>query len=277
MPGVPVALRRRRPDRRPREHRRPLQRTGARGRARRRREPPRDHRAGLRADLPASPSKRPSGRAANASPASTRPTSSSSATACFCARSSASPRRFPTIAFDDCIVDAACMKLVMNPHSFDVMVMENLFGDILSDLDQRPGRRPRPHAQRQRRPRRRRVRSGPRLRARHRRQRPRQSDGADSERRVDAPLFKEAAAADRIEAAIRRSTSRRSPHRRPRRKSDHPRIYVGRHFATLVLFFTDLRGLSRTLNLRLLSLKSKPRCKATGWRGSSEIVRPWGG
>lgn len=41
---------------------------------------------------------------------------------------------FPTIQSDDCIVDAACMKLVMNPHAFDVMVMENLFGDILSDL-----------------------------------------------------------------------------------------------------------------------------------------------
>jgi len=41
---------------------------------------------------------------------------------------------FPNIAADDCIVDAACMKLVMNPHKFDVMVMENLFGDILSDL-----------------------------------------------------------------------------------------------------------------------------------------------
>lgn len=41
---------------------------------------------------------------------------------------------FPDIEFDDCIVDAAAMKLVTNPHSFDVMVMENLFGDILSDL-----------------------------------------------------------------------------------------------------------------------------------------------
>jgi isocitrate dehydrogenase (NAD+) len=41
---------------------------------------------------------------------------------------------FPSIAYDDCIVDAACMKLVMNPNAFDVMVMENLFGDILSDL-----------------------------------------------------------------------------------------------------------------------------------------------
>ena len=41
---------------------------------------------------------------------------------------------YPDVAFDDSIVDSACMKLVMNPHSFDVMVMENLFGDILSDL-----------------------------------------------------------------------------------------------------------------------------------------------
>ena len=41
---------------------------------------------------------------------------------------------FPEIAFDDCIIDAAAMKLVLNPHSFDIMVMENLFGDIVSDL-----------------------------------------------------------------------------------------------------------------------------------------------
>lgn len=41
---------------------------------------------------------------------------------------------FSDIEFDDCIVDAAAMKLVSNPHAFDVLVMENLFGDILSDL-----------------------------------------------------------------------------------------------------------------------------------------------
>jgi isocitrate dehydrogenase (NAD+) len=41
---------------------------------------------------------------------------------------------YPDIAFDDCIVDAAAMKLVVNPHAFDVLVTENLFGDILSDL-----------------------------------------------------------------------------------------------------------------------------------------------
>lgn len=43
-------------------------------------------------------------------------------------------KEFPDIEFDDCIVDAAAMKLVSNPHQFDVLVMENLFGDILSDL-----------------------------------------------------------------------------------------------------------------------------------------------
>jgi isocitrate dehydrogenase (NAD+) len=41
---------------------------------------------------------------------------------------------FADIAFDDSIIDAAAMKLVLNPHAFDVMVMENLFGDIVSDL-----------------------------------------------------------------------------------------------------------------------------------------------
>jgi isocitrate dehydrogenase (NAD+) len=42
--------------------------------------------------------------------------------------------RYLDIQFDDSIIDAAAMKLVLNPKSFDVMVMENLFGDIISDL-----------------------------------------------------------------------------------------------------------------------------------------------
>lgn len=41
---------------------------------------------------------------------------------------------YSDVEFDDCIVDAAAMKLVIDPHQFDVLVMENLFGDILSDL-----------------------------------------------------------------------------------------------------------------------------------------------
>lgn len=43
-------------------------------------------------------------------------------------------KEYTDIEFDDSIVDATAMKLVVNPHEFDVLVMENLFGDILSDL-----------------------------------------------------------------------------------------------------------------------------------------------
>ncbi|MGL6104514.1 isocitrate/isopropylmalate dehydrogenase family protein [Romboutsia sp.] len=38
------------------------------------------------------------------------------------------------INYDDLIVDAAAMNLVLNPEKYDVMVMPNLYGDILSDL-----------------------------------------------------------------------------------------------------------------------------------------------
>ncbi len=38
------------------------------------------------------------------------------------------------IEYDEAIVDATAMKLVIDPSQFDVMVMENLFGDIISDL-----------------------------------------------------------------------------------------------------------------------------------------------
>jgi len=43
-------------------------------------------------------------------------------------------RNYPDIEFEDSIVDATAMKLVINPEKFDVLVMENLFGDIISDL-----------------------------------------------------------------------------------------------------------------------------------------------
>ncbi|MDT7524774.1 isocitrate dehydrogenase [Pseudidiomarina sp. GXY010] len=42
--------------------------------------------------------------------------------------------QYPNIQTDEMIVDAVCMKLVMNPEQFDVIVTTNLFGDILSDL-----------------------------------------------------------------------------------------------------------------------------------------------
>jgi isocitrate dehydrogenase (NAD+) len=41
---------------------------------------------------------------------------------------------YPDITCDDRIVDAACMHLVMNPSQFDVLLLPNLYGDIVSDL-----------------------------------------------------------------------------------------------------------------------------------------------
>jgi isocitrate dehydrogenase (NAD+) len=41
---------------------------------------------------------------------------------------------YPDITADDRIVDSACMRLVMNPEVFDVLLLENLYGDIVSDL-----------------------------------------------------------------------------------------------------------------------------------------------
>ncbi len=43
-------------------------------------------------------------------------------------------REFPEIAYDEMIVDNTCQQLVMRPEQFDVLVMENLYGDIISDL-----------------------------------------------------------------------------------------------------------------------------------------------
>ncbi len=41
---------------------------------------------------------------------------------------------YPEILADDRIVDNCCMQLVMNPNQFDMLLMENLYGDIVSDL-----------------------------------------------------------------------------------------------------------------------------------------------
>lgn len=43
-------------------------------------------------------------------------------------------KKYPDIEFDDKIVDACAMRMVMDPSEFDVIVTTNLFGDILSDL-----------------------------------------------------------------------------------------------------------------------------------------------
>jgi isocitrate dehydrogenase (NAD+) len=43
-------------------------------------------------------------------------------------------RRYPKIKYQEVIVDNLCMQLVMKPHQYDVLVLTNLYGDIVSDL-----------------------------------------------------------------------------------------------------------------------------------------------
>ncbi|HEX9202453.1 MAG TPA: isocitrate/isopropylmalate dehydrogenase family protein [Vicinamibacteria bacterium] len=41
---------------------------------------------------------------------------------------------FPEVEYDEIIVDNACMQLVLDPTRFDTLLLENLYGDIVSDL-----------------------------------------------------------------------------------------------------------------------------------------------
>jgi isocitrate dehydrogenase (NAD+) len=41
---------------------------------------------------------------------------------------------YPNIEYEELIIDAACMKLIQDPTRFDVMLMENLYGDLVSDM-----------------------------------------------------------------------------------------------------------------------------------------------
>jgi isocitrate dehydrogenase (NAD+) len=43
-------------------------------------------------------------------------------------------REYPEVQYDEAIVDAMSMHLVLHPQSYDVLVMGNLYGDIMSDL-----------------------------------------------------------------------------------------------------------------------------------------------
>ena len=84
---------------------------------------------------------------------------------------------YPEITYGEHIVDNTCMQLVMNPYQYDVLLLENLYGDIISDLCAAfvgglglvPGRELRTRV--------RHLRGGARLGAGHCRQRYRQPDG----------------------------------------------------------------------------------------------------
>src|SRR5205814_1094959 len=43
-------------------------------------------------------------------------------------------KEYPNVEADDKIVDNLCMQMVMNPQQFDILLLENLYGDIVSDL-----------------------------------------------------------------------------------------------------------------------------------------------
>ena len=49
-----------------------------------------------------------------------------------CAREVA--KKYPQIEFKEILVDNCCMQLVQNPNQFDVLLLPNLYGDIVSDL-----------------------------------------------------------------------------------------------------------------------------------------------
>ena len=43
-------------------------------------------------------------------------------------------KQYPEIQYDEIIVDNCCMQLVLDPTRFDILLLENLYGDIVSDL-----------------------------------------------------------------------------------------------------------------------------------------------
>jgi len=43
-------------------------------------------------------------------------------------------RDYPNIQYQEMIIDAGCMKLVQDPTQFDMLLLENLYGDVVSDL-----------------------------------------------------------------------------------------------------------------------------------------------
>ena len=50
-----------------------------------------------------------------------------------CARRIAE-REHPNVEYEQLIIDAGCMRLVQNPAGFDMLLLENLYGDVVSDL-----------------------------------------------------------------------------------------------------------------------------------------------
>lgn len=52
----------------------------------------------------------------------------------FISKSQETSREYGDIKYEEMIIDAGCMRLVQNPSQFDVLLLENLYGDLISDL-----------------------------------------------------------------------------------------------------------------------------------------------
>ena len=111
-------------------------------------------------------------------------------------------QEYPDIQFEDRIVDNMCMQLVQKPELYDVLVLPNLYGDILSDLcaglvgglGVAPGRQPRRRV--------RRLRADPRQRPAVRRSEQGEPDGLMLSAVLMLRHLGEREAADRMERGI---------------------------------------------------------------------------
>ena len=121
-------------------------------------------------------------------------------------------RNIPEITYGEHIVDNTCMQLVMNPYQYDMLVMENLYGDIISDLCAAFCRRAGIGAGRELRRQLRHLRSGSRLGARYCRQRHGQSNGGVRSALLMLRHLGEAAAAEKIQRAGTGLSHRRQAH-----------------------------------------------------------------
>ena len=112
---------------------------------------------------------------------------------------------YPDVELRHGLVDSVAMQIVTDPESFDVLAMENTFGDILSDVAAAVDRRARPRGlgEPRRRPARD-LRAGARLGARHRRHRPREPDRDAALARPGARARRSASRSSRaaLEAAV---------------------------------------------------------------------------
>ena len=129
------------------------------------------------------------------------------------------------VGFEDRIVDNMCMQLVQKPELYDVLVLPNLYGDIVSDLCAGAGGRAGRGAGRQHRRPCGRLRAGPRIGPQVRRPEQGQPDRADPVRRADAaaPGRDGGCGPGRI-SRTRRDRRRANHHLRPGRQHRHPRV-----------------------------------------------------